>query len=37
VKKIAFVRGGLRVMNADGSGERELTHNAAVSPVVAPA
>ena len=26
-KKIAFVRGGLRVMNADGSGERELTHN----------
>ena len=36
-KKIAFVRGGLRVMNADGSGERELTHNTAVSPVFAPA
>jgi Tol biopolymer transport system component len=36
-QRIAFVRGGLRVMNADGSRERELTHNAAVSPVFAPA
>ena len=30
------MRGGLRVMNADGSGERELS-NAAVSPMFAPA
>jgi Tol biopolymer transport system component len=37
-QKVAFVRGGLRVINADGRGEeRELTHNAAVSPGFAPA
>jgi Tol biopolymer transport system component len=36
-QSIAFVRGGLRVINADGSRERQLTHKLAVSHVFAPA